>query len=61
MAQWVKNLNSALINLIFQQKSFMTINIFSSWMSFHAFCSILWADTSHIYYSKNKDVTDEHS
>lgn len=39
MVHRVKNLNSALINLILQQKTFMIINIFSSWMSFHAFCS----------------------
>lgn len=37
MLHRVKNLNSALINLILQQKPFMIINIFSSWMSFHVF------------------------
>lgn len=37
MLHRVKNLNSALINLILQQKSFNIINIFSSWIQFHIF------------------------
>lgn len=37
MLHRVKNLNSALTNLIPQQKSFTIINIFGSWVSFHIF------------------------
>lgn len=58
MVHRVKNLNSALINLILQQKSFMIINIFSSWVSFHAFCSILKVavdrNQSHILHQKQR-------